>query len=550
VLLVFLGVLSTVVPSYASGKQPKEKNVLVLFGSNRPDNRQTLDLIEAELRKRVPGPITLYETYLSGVWGDRANALYQGSQAETLQRAYAEVNLDLVIAVYPQAVTFATRHRDKIFPGVPIMFAGVGIKSDEWADLPGVPGATFVVAIGETLDLALRLHPDTKRVAIVGGPDWGWIKEIHSELSRRNIAAVDIISPDPSRDMVKKVAALPPHTVALLHTTIVPTRSEFGSRELIRGVSQTVPTYSDWEYICLTFGCIGGVYADEQKNAAAAAEIAARILSGERPENIPVAHNTDVRATVDWQALQQWHIPDSALPPGALVLNREPTLWERGRKYFLAGIAIMLVQTLLILGLLWQRAQRRRTQAELRQSEEKFSKSFLQSPLVVTISRTSDSRFIDVNESFEEQLGWNRDEAIGQTPVDLRLWVNADQRATFLERLRTTGSVRNLEACLRKKDGETRTALVSAELIEVGGQPCTVSVAADITERKRAEEVLSTVSRKLIEAHEEERTRIARELHDDVNQRLALLAVTLSSLKNEVPASDASTKKFDEAVTK
>jgi signal transduction histidine kinase len=101
-----------------------------------------------------------------------------------------------------------------------------------------------------------------------------------------------------------------------------------------------------------------------------------------------------------------------------------------------------------------------------------------------------------------------------------------------------------MEACLRKKDGESRTALVSAELIEVGGEPCTVSVVADITERKRAEDVLSTVSRKLIEAHEEERTRIARELHDDINQRLAFLAVKLSSHKKEVAASDGSTKYF------
>jgi PAS domain S-box-containing protein len=257
---------------------------------------------------------------------------------------------------------------------------------------------------------------------------------------------------------------------------------------------------------------------------------------------IPVVRNTDVRATVDWRALQRWHISDSALPPGTLVLNREPTLWERGRKYFLAGIAIMFVQTLLILGLLWQRALRRRTEAELKQSEEKFSKSFLQSPLVVTISRMSDSRFIDVNESFQEQFGWAKEEAIGRTPADLGLWVNADQRSAFLELLRANGGVRNLEASLRRKGGETRTALVSAEQIVVGGEPCTVSVAADVTERKRAEEVLSSVSQRLIDAQEKERTRIARELHDDITQRLSVLTLQLLSLQESVPESEAGAK--------
>ena len=61
----------------------------------------------------------------------------------------------------------------------------------------------------------------------------------------------------------------------------------------------------------------------------------------------------------------------------------------------------------------------------------------------------------------------------------------------------------------------------------------------DVTERKLAEEALSTVNQKLIEAHEEERARIARELHDDINQRLALVSVRLGYLKLSPPASAA-----------
>ena len=59
----------------------------------------------------------------------------------------------------------------------------------------------------------------------------------------------------------------------------------------------------------------------------------------------------------------------------------------------------------------------------------------------------------------------------------------------------------------------------------------------DITERKLAEESLATIGRKLIEAHEEERTWIARELHDDVNQRMALLAIELDRWNQQLPPS-------------
>jgi signal transduction histidine kinase len=62
-----------------------------------------------------------------------------------------------------------------------------------------------------------------------------------------------------------------------------------------------------------------------------------------------------------------------------------------------------------------------------------------------------------------------------------------------------------------------------------------VGMLADITERKLAEEVLASVSRRLIEAQERERTRIARELHDDVGQRLALLNNELERLRQDFP---------------
>lgn len=61
-----------------------------------------------------------------------------------------------------------------------------------------------------------------------------------------------------------------------------------------------------------------------------------------------------------------------------------------------------------------------------------------------------------------------------------------------------------------------------------------IGVVADVTERKQAEEALSTVRRKLVEAQEQERTRIARDLHDEVAQRLALFAVELEELQRAV----------------
>jgi signal transduction histidine kinase len=90
---------------------------------------------------------------------------------------------------------------------------------------------------------------------------------------------------------------------------------------------------------------------------------------------------------------------------------------------------------------------------------------------------------------------------------------------------------------VKRKDG--RLAWGSVNGIPVlnadGTLRCYRGSCTDITERKLAEEALSSVSRKLIEAHEQERTRIGRELHDDIVQRLAMLVVQLDRIQQHIP---------------
>src|SRR6185437_10454121 len=171
-------------------------------------------------------------------------------------------------------------------------------------------------------------------------------------------------------------------------------------------------------------------------------------------------------------------------------------------------------------------------------------KSFRQSPLAISIASTKDGCYIDVNETFEQQTGWCRDEVVGRSPSDINLWVDPHQRSLFMKQLLAAGNVRDLEVRIRKKDGQIRTTLGSAELVEVNGKPCALSVIADVTERKRAEEALASLSGRLIEAQDEERKRIAREIHDDYNQRIAMLAIDLEQLGEDVGDSSGETSQM------
>ena len=133
---------------------------------------------------------------------------------------------------------------------------------------------------------------------------------------------------------------------------------------------------------------------------------------------------------------------------------------------------------------------RRRAEQALAQSQERFSKAFRQSPMLLTLSNANDHRYIEVNETFERITGWRRDEVIGRTALDLGFWVDPAQRVDVMKRLLAEGSLRNLEARFCMRDGSIRIGQVSAEMIELDGQPCALGVIADITERKNAEEAL------------------------------------------------------------
>jgi PAS domain S-box-containing protein len=291
----------------------------------------------------------------------------------------------------------------------------------------------------------------------------------------------------------------------------------------------------------LTHGEVGGDVSRPSEQGRLVGKIALQLLDGAKPGDIPTQKETSVYM-FDWKALKRWGLREKDLPPNSIVLNRELGFWEAYKRYVIIGIFVFLAQASAILGLLWHRARRRKAEIEVGKSEEKFSKAFQHSPLAITIVRVTDDHYIEVNETFEIDTGWLREEVLRRTPREIDLWLDPDQRTASLAQLLEKGSVRDFEVRFRRKDGQIRTGLGSAELIEVNGEQCALSVIADITSRKQAEEAMASVSSRLIEAQEAERTRIARELHDDIGQRMALVSITLDSTKLDLPASAIETK--------
>jgi PAS domain S-box-containing protein len=204
--------------------------------------------------------------------------------------------------------------------------------------------------------------------------------------------------------------------------------------------------------------------------------------------------------------------------------------------------SIIVLQAIAIVVLLFERNRRKRAAGNVTDSEERFAKIFRASPQPMVLTTMKEGRIIDVNDSALKMCGHTRDEIIGLTSLEIGVFNSHEHRKAAIGALLQTGSVRNMELQFPIKNGEKRLLLCSAELIELSGEKCIVIASSDITERKEAEQQLAQLSARLLQTQDEERRRIARELHDVTAQSIGLIMLNLAQVQNAASSLDARSK--------
>jgi PAS domain S-box-containing protein len=489
------------------------RRVLILYeiGLSSP----SVSVLDQQIRTALensPFQIELYREYLE-------TTLFAGQREQREIRdwyvhKYRDRKPDIVITLGISPLRFVVDSHQMSFKDVPIVFGGLSGVPLEGMKLDSTfTGVWDRVEPAETLEAALRLKPWTKHVVVIGGVDSfdleveAWF---HQSL-RGYESKLDFtyLTDLPMPGLLERLSHLPPDTVILLtHIGLDSAGTRFiGASQadpmVVKAANAPVFGPSD---VDLGHGEVGGYLDSFAMQGKIMGEMAVRILHGERPQNIPIVKGADIY-TFDWRALKRWGMDERNLPSGSLLLNRPPSAWEQYKDYVIATLIVFLAQAAAIVALLWQRARRRKTEADLRKSEEKFSKAFRQSPLAFALTSLVDYRFVEVNDTFERYTGWKQEEVVGRTPQDLKIWVNTNQRLTLIEQLRAQGAVRRSEIPFRKKDGEVWTGLVSSELIDLDGQPHALSLIADITEVKLADEARREMEQALRAS--EERLRLA-----------------------------------------
>ena len=671
-VLLLLGAL-LLFQAAAPAKVKGVRRVLILnvFGPLSSPGVAVMDEAIVAALQESPYQIELYSEDLEAtLFPDEA---VQRQFREWYIRKYRDREPDLIIAAGLEPLRFMVASHESSFSNIPVIFCGS--TEEMLGELKLDSHFTGVWAVAqpeETLRAALSLQPGTKSVVVTGGVGVydRYLEAIARESFRKYESRfeftylTDLAMPA----LIERLKHLPDHTI-VYHTSVM----QDAAGERFIDATQSVPLIASAarapvfvvDDVDLGNGTVGGYLVSFAAIGKTVGQMAVRVLSGEKPQDISIVRSPNV-SMYDWPALRRWGLKESNLPPGSLVLHRQPKVWELYGWYIVGSIVLLLFQTLLIFGLLRQRARRIMTESELklsndrlhqaveagkcvgwdwdvktgcdrwfgdlrtmfgiqsdtyygdveefrhriypedqalvweavadarqkrepftaefrvlhldgtvrwvteggqfyysangdavrmlgmavditerkqaeqrlRESEERFRLVANTAPVLIWMSGTDklcnyvNQRWLEfTGRPLEDELGngW----AEGVHPEDLKgcmdTYTQAFDRREYFQ----------MEYRLRRHDGQYRwlSAIGVPRFNPDHSFAGYIGSCTDVTEHKLAEESLADMGRKLIEAHEEERTWIARELHDDVNQRMALLAVELDRWNQQLPPS-------------
>jgi signal transduction histidine kinase len=530
----------------ATAAEPKRVLVLHSFGNFEPEDTFG-DYFRGDLPEKSPYQIEQFEVTLEIARfseGERDAAF-----VEYLKALFAGRPPDLVVTMVSPAARFIQRHRHDLFASTPVIFAALDARAlGDQALTTNDAIVSFSQDQQSIIENVLHTLPSTNTVAVVIGNaplEKFWAQELRREFEPLESRAHFIFLNELSfEDMLARAAALPPRSAIYFGDFIVDGQGmPHQQHEVLTRLHSVAnaPIFGQYDYQ-LGQGILGGPLLSIRSLSQRTAEVAASILQGATPGDTKTPPQELGNPEFDWRELRRSGVAEANLPPNSTVRFREPTLWEQYRWYLIAAAALLALGGVLIVALLVNRRRLRRALENLKASEERMGLAAVAAKLRFWVwdiprdeLRASTSDWSSGNWYSAKPMKFDQFVEIAH-PDDHALLRHAIQNALKGDgEYRAEYRVVLPDSTIRWISGRGRVEF------EHNGEPKQLlAVSIDITEQRSAEHEARDLNGRLITAHEDERARLAHVLHDDVTQRLALVAIEAG--RKESSIGDAATK--------
>ncbi|HXV61986.1 MAG TPA: ATP-binding protein [Vicinamibacteria bacterium] len=365
--------VSTGYPVVTHAAQDDHKQVLILhsFGHGFGPYADVASSFQAELARLFPEPVEFFEVSLRE--GQSAAFTNDAPLVNYLESLLAEECMDLLVTVGGPAARFSLRQRERLFPSLPLLAAGV---ERPWAEDVSKAGNAAVVSIDlgllAAIENILRVLPDTREIVVVLGASPNSqlsLADTRKELERFSHRVRFTWTNEWSlEEVLQRLKALPPHSVVFFRGLSVDAAGiPYPGRSALTRLHEAAnaPVFGLFD-TQLGAGIVGGPLLSLSEAGKHAGGVAARILGGQAPETISAPPVTMNVLAYDFRELERWGIRETLLPDRSQILFRPSSLWDEHRDPILVGISFVGLETALMGGLLLQLSRRRAAEEEAR----------------------------------------------------------------------------------------------------------------------------------------------------------------------------------------
>ena len=292
--------------------------------------------------------------------------------------------IGLIVTVHNGALDFLLEECKGLFPDAPVL--SYLIVKPELIEAKNTGRRILQrpqnLDMGGTLEIALKMFPETRKVVFVTGTADG-DQRLEHEAKRifepwRDKLEFEYTSDRSVEEILQLVASLPPRSIVIYSNVFSDkTGRTFTPLEVGKMVAKAAnaPVFCLWDTL-MGSGAIGGSLLSFEAEGAYAGNVALDILNGKILLTKPVTTLPSGKTFMfDWRQLRRWNLSEAALPKGSIIVNRELTIWDF--KYYIIGaVAFCLAETALILFLIVQRRRKKAAEESLRKTEGKYRNIF------------------------------------------------------------------------------------------------------------------------------------------------------------------------------